>query len=60
MKRDWWCMDCNTTVDLNRWGFCSRCGSDSVDVAVRPVVTTEGLISAFLTSEELERLYEKS
>lgn len=60
MKPEWFCADCRDTTDLNRHGYCSRCGSDAVDIAVRPRITTEGMISAFLTTEELEKLYEKS
>lgn len=59
--KSFFCANCEATVELNRHGYCERCGSDALDVAVRPCVTAESLATTYLSSiEELERIYEKS
>ena len=34
--RTWWCADCRVPTDLDRHGRCGTCGSDAVDVMMRP------------------------
>ncbi|MFZ0416236.1 MAG: hypothetical protein WBE20_15150 [Candidatus Acidiferrales bacterium] len=34
--RNWWCADCRVPTDLDRHGRCGTCGSDAVDVMMRP------------------------
>jgi hypothetical protein len=29
-RLDWFCIDCQTLVELNRHGYCGKCGSDAV------------------------------
>lgn len=41
--KPWFCLDCRQCVDLDTHGRCSHCGSDAVDVAVRPRVAIEKL-----------------
>lgn len=33
--REFFCLDCGTTVELTRHGRCGTCGSDAVDIASR-------------------------
>lgn len=47
MTRDYFCANCQAAVDIDQHGRCEHCGSDSIDIAVRPCVTVEGLASAF-------------
>ena len=60
MMPAWLCMDCMAYVELDRHGRCSRCGSDSVDIAVRPEGTVFGVAGGFLDVEILEKLYQES
>ena len=57
MKPEWWCMDCAAAVELSKAGYCARCGSDALDIAVRPAVTPEALAATYFTIEELEELW---
>ena len=60
MDATYFCVNCNSVMNLDKHGRCSRCSSDAVDVAVRPAVSAQGLASAYLTVEDLEKLYEES
>lgn len=51
----WWCQNCTAVRDLDKHARCSCCGSDAVDIAVRPPVTLHGLGSAYIAVDELER-----
>ena len=55
-REGWWCCNCERIVALNVHARCSVCDSDAVDIAVRPAVSTQGLASAYLTVEDLERM----
>jgi hypothetical protein len=52
----YWCMDCNQVRELDIHLRCSCCGSDAIDIAIRPEVTTLGLVAAFILPEEMDRL----
>jgi hypothetical protein len=54
--KPWHCINCSSVIELDRHGRCEVCGSDSVDVAVRPAVSALGLASAYLTVADLERM----
>lgn len=54
----YFCANCEAIMDLDIHLRCSSCGSDSVDLAVRPSVTPEALAATYLN--DLERLYEHS
>lgn len=32
MTHTWWCVDCRKLTELNKHGYCARCGSDAVDI----------------------------
>jgi hypothetical protein len=53
-KYDWWCSDCSAVRELNKHGYCAVCGSDALDIAVRP-----SMIDQVPTVKELEKLYAK-
>jgi len=36
VERHWWCVDCRVPTDLDRHGRCGSCGSDAVDMMIRP------------------------
>ena len=38
MKNPWWCIDCRSSVELDRHGRCDTCGSDAVDLMERPTL----------------------
>jgi rRNA maturation endonuclease Nob1 len=42
MKRQytWWCVSCRGLTELNKHGYCARCGSDAVDIVYRCKPTT--------------------
>jgi hypothetical protein len=52
---DWFCLDCRFPTQLNKHGYCARCGSDGV---APPTVRTK--TEAEYEVELLERLYERS
>jgi len=52
MSNDWYCANCDHIGTLNRHLRCGHCGSDAVDLAVRPMATVLGIASAFLTEAE--------
>jgi len=54
--KPWYCVNCHAVINLDKHGRCEVCGSDAVDVAVRPMVTPLGLASAYLTLDELEKM----
>lgn len=54
----WYCLNCSAVTNLDKHGRCPCCGSDAVDIAVRPCVTPEGLASVYFTVEELEKMME--
>jgi rRNA maturation endonuclease Nob1 len=57
MKIDaWFCIDCKAVVELNRHGYCSVCGSDSVDIPWRTSYNKEVSVRT-PTAEELEKMY---
>ena len=56
----WWCCNCELVVSLDVHARCSQCGSDAVDITVRPPVSAQGLASAYLTVDDLERMMEGS
>jgi Zn finger protein HypA/HybF involved in hydrogenase expression len=60
MPEVYYCLNCEAVMNLDKHLRCSVCGSDSVDLAVRPAATIHGIATAFLTTEELEGLYERS
>lgn len=69
----YYCANCESIMQLDRHLRCSRCGSDAIDIAVRPALTAEALqlpTSPYIinswalifvpTIQELEKLYEES
>ena len=52
----WYCLDCNSVVELDKHGRCEVCQSSAVDHVFREVAVT---VKA-LTVEELERLFDLS
>lgn len=42
-----WCLDCFSIIALDIHGRCEVCGSDAVDIAVRPPVTVKALEAMF-------------
>jgi hypothetical protein len=50
----WFCINCNSCINLDKHGRCPTCGSDAVDIAVRPIVTPESLLNTYI--EDLEKL----
>lgn len=57
MRPDHWCADCEAVRELDHHGRCAVCGSDALDVAVRPAVTPEALAATYFTIDELEELW---
>ncbi len=46
------CANCESLMNLDRHLRCSVCGSDAVDIALRPSPTVEGLCSAYIGEPE--------
>ena len=59
MHELWFCLNCEAVMNLDKHLRCSVCGSDAVDLAVRPTATIFGIASAFLDVKELEELYKR-
>jgi hypothetical protein len=51
------CCDCRTVRELDRHGRCSCCGSDAIDIAVRPAMTIEGIATTYVGADQLEALW---
>jgi hypothetical protein len=51
---DHFCINCASLTTLTVHGHCSRCGSNAVDIAVRPPITALGLTSAFEDEFEID------
>jgi hypothetical protein len=45
----WWCMECQTEVELNRQGRCEVCDSESVDL-----LSTGGKLSSSVSTIRTE------
>jgi hypothetical protein len=54
MDERWWCSNCDLVTRLNEHLRCEFCGSDAVDIAVRPAKVETP------TLDELERIWRKS
>jgi hypothetical protein len=52
----WFCLNCTSVINLDIHGRCPTCGSDAVDIAVRPRVTTDAL-NATYEQLELEKIW---
>ena len=52
----WWCANCEQPRALDTHLRCDSCGSDAVDILVRPPVTTLGLVAAYVSPSEMDRL----
>jgi hypothetical protein len=44
---DYFCANCYALCTIDVHGKCHRCGSEAVDIDVRPMATYEGISSAY-------------
>ena len=45
--KDWFCANGCGLTEIDCSGRCIHCGSDSIDIALRPPATAEGIASAY-------------